>query len=90
MNAIYSTEETFCHIKNSVSNAFPDSKFVLTTVRTEDIADLNEQLRIVSEINNGANRNAMNNYSEAQRIYFWPKMKQDFLKYMRNIPNTKI
>lgn len=83
VNAIYSTEETFFFIKESISNTFLVEKFIFTTSETEDITDLNEQLHILSEIHKRAHRNAMNNFIEAQRTYFWPTMKRDFVKYVR-------
>lgn len=52
VNSIYTTEETFFFIKEPISNSFPREKFIFTTIKTKDVNDLNEQLRIVSEIHN--------------------------------------
>lgn len=84
INAIYATEETFFFIKESISNTFSVDKFVFTTIKAEDITDLNEQLRILSEIHKRAHRNAINNLKETTGIYFWPTIKKDFIKYVRN------
>lgn len=91
VNAIYSTEETFFIIKESISNSFPGNKFVFTTIKTENITDLNEQLRILTEIHKRAHRNAKNNFIETQRTYFWPTMKKDFKNYVKTceICNTQ-
>lgn len=83
INAIYSTEETFSFIKDSISNTFPNSKFVFTTIKSKNIENVNEQLDIVSKIHNRAHRNARNNYIEAQKKYFWPKMKRDLKNFTK-------
>lgn len=82
-NAICSTEETFLDIREEVTNNFPNSKFVFTTVKTENVTDLNERLNIVPEVHKRAHRNAINNYVEARKNYFWPGMKKDFIKYAK-------
>jgi len=83
-NALFSTEETFYSIKNLIADTFPSSNFIFTTTKVKDITDINEQLQITSEIHNRAHRGADNNYVEAQRSYFWPKMKNDFQKGTKN------
>lgn len=91
INAIYASEETFYFIKESISNSFPNSNFVFTTVKAKNIVDLNEKLQIIKEIHNRAHRNALNNYSEIKNLYYWPKMKTDFVKFVRvcEICNTQ-
>lgn len=42
------------------------------------------QLNIVEQTHDRAHRNAKNNYEEAKRNYYWPKMKQDFQKWVNN------
>lgn len=62
-------------------NAFPNSNFVFTTRKVENIIDVNEQLRIVEETHNRAHRNGINNWCKAKKAYFWPKMKNDYIKW---------
>lgn len=82
LNAIFSDEDTFNYIEENIFKTFPNSNFVFTMVRVENVNDLIKQLDIVSEIHERAHRNAINNYGEAQRSYFWPKMKSDFTKWV--------
>lgn len=82
LNAIYSTVEIFYSIKENISNAFPNANFVFTMIKVANITDLQLQLNIVSEIHERAHRNAINNYTEAQKDNFWPNMKSDFLKWV--------
>lgn len=56
---------------------------MFTTNKVNDVTDLNQQLRIISEIHNRAHRNLINNVLEAQREYFWPEMKRDFGKKVK-------
>lgn len=83
LNALFTTEEIFESIKTCVTNAFPNSNFVFTTIKVENVTDLNEQLRIVTKIHERAHRNANNNHCEARTSYFWPEMKKDFSKWVK-------
>lgn len=83
LNAIYSDEDTFEYIKKPITDTFPNLSFVFTTVKVRDINDLIEQLDIVSDIHDRAHRNAVNNFKEALMTYFWPKMKKDFLEWVK-------
>lgn len=83
VNAIFTNETTFYSIRKFISDAFPKSIFIFTTLKVANMNDLNLQLNIVSEIHDRAHRNAKNNYTEAQRIYFWPTMKKDFFKWSK-------
>lgn len=47
----------------------------------KDITNLDEQIGIVTQVHNRAHRNFRNNYEEARKIYFWPKMKNVFLEF---------
>lgn len=80
INAICSTEETFFSIKELIAKAFPYAKFVFTTIKVEDVSDINKQLHIIDDIHNRAHRNPKNNFAEAQREFYWPDMGKDFLK----------
>lgn len=51
--------------------------FLSTTTKVENVSDINEQSFIVDQIHYRAHKNALNNYHEAVRSYFWPKMKND-------------
>lgn len=82
VNAIFCSMETFYFIEESIFNSFPNEKFVYTTTKTENITNLTEQLNIVETIHDRAHRNAINNYEEARRKYYWPKMKKDFQKWV--------
>lgn len=66
-----------------ILESFPDFKFVFTPIKVENVIDLNEQLRIVEKIHNRAHRNAINNCFEAQKNYFWPEMKKDYIKWVQ-------
>lgn len=82
INAIYSSRETLKYIENLIGSAFPNSKFVFTTEKMENVIDLNERLRIVRETHIRAHRNATNNYNEAGREWYWPEMKKDFSNFV--------
>lgn len=81
LNAIYSSEETFYFIKDSISNSFLSSKFVFTTIKLKNITDLDEKLHIINEIHNRAHRHAINNYDDAIKTFYWPGMRNDFIKF---------
>lgn len=83
VNAIFSSQEIFDSVENSILNAFTNLKFVFTMIEVENITDLNKKLHIVEEIHNRAHRNANNNFCEARMIYFWPEMKRDFAKWVK-------
>lgn len=84
INAIFASEETFFYTKKSISDSFPNAKFVFTTNKIKNITERNEQLKIIQDIHNRAHRHAINNYNEAKISYFWPNMKNDFVKFVRN------
>lgn len=52
-------------------------------MKVVNIKNLNLQLDIVTEIYDRAHRNAIKNYNEAQKTYFWPKMKNDFVRWAK-------
>lgn len=79
LNGLF-TEETFFHVKNIISDTFRNAKFVFTVNKIENLNSLDRRLEIINEIHERAHRNYVNNYNEAQRVYFWPKMKNDFRK----------
>lgn len=83
INAIYCLMETFDEIEKGIFNAFPNNKFVYTTSKLKDVTNLIEQIDIVEEIHNRAHRNAINNFNEARRMFYWPNMKKDFQKWVR-------
>lgn len=91
VNAIYCTEETFYHIKKPISDTFPNTKFVFTSPKTTNVTSYDEQLRIIMSVHNRAHRHAKNNYIDAEKIYYWPTMKIDFTKFVKNceICNTQ-
>lgn len=91
VNAIYCTEETFYHIKKSISDTFPNAKFVFTTLRTTNVTSNDEQLRIIMNVHNRAHRQAKNNCIDAETLYYWPTMKNDFSKFVKmcEICNTQ-
>lgn len=83
VNAIYCSEETFYFIKDFIFNSFLSAKFVFTTVKLKNITSLDERLRIINETHNRAHRNAINNYGDAIKMFYWPGMKNDFIKFVR-------
>lgn len=91
VNAIYCTEETFFLIRKPISDSFQNSKFVFTTTKTTNVTDKMEQLHIIMSVHNRAHRHAKNNYADVENIYFWPKMKSDFTKFVKlcEICNTQ-
>lgn len=80
---LFSTSDWFDSIERTIFNIFPNSQIIFTSIKVKDIADLIEQLNIVENIHEWAHRNTKNNYEEAKRIYFWPSMKKDFIKWVR-------
>lgn len=84
VNAIYCSMEIFFLLEEDILNSFPNKKFVYTNTKVKDITNLTEQLDIVEEVHSRAHRNAKNNYEEARRTYYWPKMKRDFQNWVNN------
>lgn len=78
INAIYSTEETLQIIEKPIQDAFINRKFIFTTKKISNITNVDEQNEIVATIHNRAHRNSTNNYKEAIKHFFWPKMKKSF------------
>lgn len=91
VNVIYCSEETFYYIKKPISDTFPNSNFVFTTLKTSDITSNDEQLQIIMSVHNRAHRNAKNNCIDAEKRYYWPTMKNDFNKFVKvcEICNTQ-
>lgn len=91
VNAIYCTEETFYHIKKPISDTFPNTKFVFTSLKTTNVTSNDEQSRIIMSVHNRAHRHAKNNCIDAEKTYYWPTMKIDFSKFVKNceICNTQ-
>lgn len=77
-------------IKKLIADTFPSFKFIFTTNKVQNVFDINEQLQIIWEIHNRAHRSAKNNYVEAQRLYFWPKIKNDFPKNIKTCEICKM
>lgn len=90
VNAIYSSNQTFEFTENLIRNAFPNSKFVFTSVRVANVIDPNERLRILRETHNHAHRNAINNFTDAERKWYWPEMKKDFGDFVRTCEICKL
>jgi hypothetical protein len=82
VNAIFCSSEIFYLIEKFIFDAFPNANFVYTTTKVINVTNLTKQLDIVEEIHNRAHRNARNNYEEARREYYWPKMIKDFRKWV--------
>lgn len=91
VNALYCTEETFFLIKKQISDTFPNTKFVFTTVKTTNVTSEDEKMSIITNIHNRAHRHAKNNCADAEKNYFWPTMKKDFTKFVKmcEICNTQ-
>lgn len=84
VNAIFCSMETFAFIEEILFNAFPNEKFVYTPIKVMDVTDLTKQLDVVEKVHERAHRNAINNYIEAKRTYYWPNMRKDFQKWVKN------
>ncbi|RYX80703.1 transposase [bacterium] len=84
VNAITCSMETFAFIEEILNSSFPNEKFIYTPIRVMNVTNLTEQLDVIEKIHDRAHRNAINNYEEAKRTYYWPKMKRDFQKWVNH------
>lgn len=90
INAIFTTDEIFFNVKKLIFDSFPEKKFIFTTNKVRNIDNVDEQLEIIDKIHKRAHRNPTNNYLEAKRDFFWPKMKKDFMEKLKNCEICKL
>lgn len=90
INALLCIEETFFTIKNLITDTFPNIKFIYTNKIVKNVTNLNDQINIVVDTHERAHRNAINNCIEAEREYFWPNMKKDFMRITKNCEICKL
>lgn len=81
INAIHTTEETFFRIKTAIVSKFPNTKFIFSPNKTENVTNKDDQLQIIENTHNRAHRNYKNNTLEISEKHFWPEIGKDCKKH---------
>lgn len=83
-NGIFTSEETFFHIKKEIQNKFPHIKIMFTTVKARNITDENEATFLIINEHERAHRHYYENFRQLRQNYFFPKMKNKIKAHIRN------
>lgn len=83
-NGIFTTEETFFHIKKEIEKRFQHIKMMFTTIRARNITDENEAIFLITNEHERAHRNYYENFRQLRQNYFFPKMKNKIKAHARN------